>query len=224
VNESDAAVAQPEVAIPETFPWPPREGESSLEALVDTWKEACFNATSFFRRMPRADHYGSVLVYYLIIGVVGAGVELFWSSVFGTLGLRDLILRHLPAEASVRTETGVVDFLLSPLFLLLTLFVLSGITHVILLMMRGAKHGFVTTTRVFAFSYSPQLLSVVPVLGGLVGFVWMVALAIVGLREAHETDGAKAAVAVLVPIFLLVGLIVLGILIALAVGVLDTRI
>src|SRR5206468_5916329 len=128
------------------------------------------------------------------------GLHLFWSSVFGAFELQNYILRRMNAA---QAHNGVVDFLVSPITLLIALYLVSGVTHLFLLMMRGAKHGFATTSRVFAFSYSPQLFTVVPVLGGLVAFFWMITLAIIGLREAHETDGAKAAVAVLVPLFLL---------------------
>lgn len=214
--------AQQDVRPHEFFPWPPPPGSSPTEAFFTTWKEACFQPASFFRRMPREDQFGSVLVYYLIIGVVAAGVQLFWHSVLGgfTSHLLSLIgADRLPAGSS----NGVVDFLLSPLWLLFTLYLVSGVCHLVLLMMRGARHGFRTTTRVFAFSYSPILFVVVPVLGAFVAMIWMVVIAIAGLREAHETDGAKAAVSVLVPVFLLLSLLVLGAILALTMGLLNTK-
>lgn len=204
------------------FPWPPSPGASPTEAFFTTWKEVCFHPAAFFRHMPREDRYGAVLVYYLIIGVVGAGVQLFWHSVLGGFAahLQDLIVRdRLPSHAS----SGVIDFLLSPLLLLVTLYFISGVCHVFLLMMRGARHGFETTTRVFAFSYSPILFVIVPLIGNLVAVIWMIVVSVTGLREAHETTGAKAAAAVLVPAFLLLVLIVLAAMLALTMGLLNTK-
>lgn len=219
---TDTFETQQDVTPNEFFPWPPPPGVSPVEAFFTTWKDACFHPTSFFRRMPRADHFGAVLLYYLIVGVIGAGVQLFWHSVLGGFAsqLQSMIAPHrLPASR----DNGVVNFLLSPFLLICTLYLVSGVCHLILMMMRGARHGFQTTTRVFAFSYSPILFGVVPIVGNLVGLVWMIVLAIKGLREAHETDGAKAAVTVLVPIFLLVVLVVVGAILALALGLLNTK-
>ncbi|MGH7443706.1 MAG: YIP1 family protein, partial [Longimicrobiales bacterium] len=96
------------------------------------------------------------------------------------------------------------DFLLSPLWLLVSLFVSAGVVHVLLMMMRGADAGFATTLRVFCFAYGPQLFAVVPVVGAVVGSVWMVVISIIALSVAHAASAWKAAMAVLVPLFVLV--------------------
>jgi hypothetical protein len=54
-----------------------------------------------------------------------------------------------------------------------------------LLILRGATHGIGTTVRVFCYAYSPMIFGVVPVLGGLVGGIWMLVIAIIGLGAAH---------------------------------------
>ena len=208
---------RPELATPERFPWPPREDVSAFDAFTETWRESCFHPTSFFRRMPRSGNYGAVLTYYLVLGVVAAGIELFWRSVLGFS-----LSERLMNEDSSRLN-DIVRFLLSPLILILALYLVTGVCHLLLLMLRGATHGFEASSRVFAFSYGPAIANVVPILGGLIGFVWMAVLAIVGLREAHQTDGSKAAVAVLVPLFLLLGLLVITVLAALMMGLLSTR-
>jgi len=224
VTDTNLEAVQPDVTLDDSFPWPPRPGSSPLDAFFATWTEVCFHPTSFYRRMPREDPYVPVIIYYLIVGVIAAGVRLFWQTVLGDVSAR-LEGMIIPAKlAGTASTSGIVDFLLSPILLLVTLYLVSGVCHVLLLMMRDAKHGFGTTSRVFAFSYSPALFGVVPVLGNLVAFVWMLVLAIIGLREAHASDGAKAAVAVLVPVFLLIVLVVLGAMLALAMGLLNTRI
>jgi hypothetical protein len=220
VNETDELKPQ-DISTAEAFPWPPRAGSSWLDALAATWQQACFDATSFFKRMPRAGDYGPVIIYYLIIGVAVAGIKLFWTTVFGSLEFSHFIADRFGADFP--EGNAVVDFLVSPFFLLCALYLVSGVCHLVLMMSRGAKHGFETTTRVFAFSYSPMLFAAVPMIGTLAGLIWMVRIAIVGLREAHEIDGAKAAVAVLIPLFLAFCFILLGALAALTMGLLNTR-
>lgn len=170
--------------------------------------------------MPREAGYGAVLIYYLVLAVIVAGIHLFWGSLFDFADLSSVIRRASAGDAG----SGLVEFLLSPLFAIVGLYMVAGVVHLMLLMMRGAQHGFETTSRVIAFSYSPAALAIVPMIGPLIGFIWMVVISIIGLREAHETDGAKAATAVLVPVFLLIGLLVVATLAAITLGLLKTRI
>jgi hypothetical protein len=93
----------------------------------------------------------------------------------------------LMPDVAVNPMSGVIEFLLSPLLLIVTLFVVSGVCHLCLMMTGGANYGFQTSARVFAYAYSPALFGVIPFLGNLVAFFWMIVLAVVGLREAHRT-------------------------------------
>lgn len=180
-----------------SFPWPPRDGDSPIDAIATTWKESVFSPAQFFRRMPREFDFGWVLGYYLIMGVVAAGINLFWRMLLGP----SLIERYMPDGAT--PANPVSDFLMSPLMLVIALFIAAGVVHLFLLMFRGAKHGFGTTTRVFCFSSGAGLFAVVPVVGPLVGGVWTLVLTVIGLREAHETSTGKAVASLLVPFFLL---------------------
>lgn len=205
-----------EAAEPRGFPWPPPEGGSAIGAFGETWKDATFDAKSFFHRLPPGRSVGPALLYYLIIGILAAGVGLFWDAtgVFTT-----------PAgQAPVAEASGfgaldpVVAFLLSPLVLLIALGLSAGITHLLLLMLGGARNGFGTTVRVFCYAYSPMLFGVVPVLGAIVGSIWMIVVAIIGLREGHATEGWKAGLAVLLPFILMVGLLIFAIMMLAAAG------
>jgi hypothetical protein len=221
VNETDPQLEAPphESPLDTTFPWPPAPGTSAFDALIATWKQSCLHPTSFFQRMPREDDYGLVILYYLVIGIVVAGIELFWHSVLGDWSLRATLVPQSDSRFG-----GVVQFLLSPIILLCTLYLVTGACHLVLLLLRGARHGFETSSRVFAFSYGPAVLAVVPIVGNVVAFVWMIALAMKGLREAHQTDGTKTAVAVLLPVFFLLTLLVLAMIGGLMMGLLDTPI
>jgi hypothetical protein len=198
---------------PPDFPWPPRADDSAVEALATTWRESVFHPASFFRRMPREFDFGWVLGYYLIIGVVGAGISLFWHMVLGP----SLFERLLPAQPG-ETANPVVDFLLSPLWLLVGLYIAAGIVHLFLLLVRGAKHGFGPTLRVFCYSAGPQVFGVVPYLGPAVGGIWSLVITVIGLRETHETTTGRATAAVLIPVVLLLGLVVLMIIAAALLG------
>jgi hypothetical protein len=179
------------------FPWPPADGASVVGAFVQTWQGATFQPTSFFRALPERASVGAAVLYYLPLGIIIAGAELFWSLVLAPAAPRDNML-----------PSPLVQFLLSPLLLLVSLFLSSLVTHALLAMFGAASRDYSTTTRVFAFAYSPMIFTVVPVLGTIVGFVWMVVCAIIGVREAHRTSTGRAAAAILIPVAF--ALIVLG--------------
>lgn len=194
---------------PTPFPWPPPENGPILTALGATWKGATFNPSRFFADTPRNNGTGAALVYYLGLGILVAGTTLFWQSM-------SVMGRRAGAE-SILPELGhispIVQFLLAPALLLTALFVTAGVVHVLLVIFDGAAHGFGTTVRVFCYAYSPALFGVVPFPGALIGSFWSVVLAIIGLREAHQSAAWKPAVAVLVPV---VGALILIFLAAMA--------
>jgi len=199
--------------VPDTFPWPPPEGGGTIAAITDTWRSATFDPGTFFRLIPREGGTGAALLYYLVIGVLVAGASLFWDTVTGQAGM---------AQEQIAGEGGVgqpiVMFLLSPLILIIAVGLAAAVTHLLLLLFRGASHRIDTTIRVFCYAYSPMIFGVVPVVGTVVGTVWMVGLAIIGLREAHETTTWKAGMAVMLPFLLLVGTVALALMALMAAG------
>lgn len=81
--------------------------------------------------------------------------------------------------------------------------IVSGlIVHLFLLIFGGAKQGLTMTLRVISYAYAPQIFVVVPLLGACVAAVWTLVLEIIGLASAHRTDTWRAALAVLLCIFL----------------------
>jgi hypothetical protein len=196
------------------FPWPPREDDSVPNSLAATWQQSVFHPAWFFRRMPREFDFGWVLGYYIIIGVAAGGISLFWEMVLGP----SLAERWLPAGALPSAQSPIIDFLLSPLFLLMALYIGSAVVHLFLLILRGANHGYGTSLRVFCFSAGPQLFAIVPFIGVPVGGIWSMVLTVIGLREAHQTTTGKALFAVLIPTFLLVFLAMLVLLAGALIG------
>jgi hypothetical protein len=198
------------------FPWPPAGGESAIGAFGQTWKSATLDPGPFYRRVPRDGGTGVAVLYYLIIGVLVAGANLFWNSLSLAAGRPGD--GGLAAELGIQAIHPVVGFLLTPAALLFMLGLSAAVVHMILSLFDGTRHGFGTTVRVFCYAYSPGLLGVIPWIGGLIGSVWMLVLLIIGLREAHETDGWKTAVAVLLPFVLLLGLMIFSVLLMFAAG------
>lgn len=191
------------------FPWPPPDGEPPLAALFRTWRESVLGPSRFFRAMPTTGSILPALLYYLIVGIVAAAFSLYWSTVFRAIGFSSN-----KAASALDAWSPLLGFLLAPLFLILGLVITFAVVHLMLLVLGGAKRGAGTTFRVLCFAYGPYVFAVVPGLGAPVAFIWTIVLAVIGLREAHRTDGWRAGLAVLLPFVLLFALIVFGIVMA----------
>jgi hypothetical protein len=191
-EESDPAAAT------SPFPWPPGERDPIVGGFIDTWRAAVLHPAPFFAAMPGSLSLGAALLYYLVVGVLGAALRLFWTMVLPAS--ESTLLGELLGSAV--QATPLVDFLASPLYLLLSLYLAAGVTHLLLLALVPGQRGFGTTLRVFCFAYSPVLFGVVPYLGSLVAFIWMTALSIIGVRAAHGTTRGRAATVVLLPLAL----------------------
>ena len=183
------------------FPWPPGPDDSILLAFFTTLKRSALSPTAFFRAMPVRDGLGAPILFYLALGVLVAAASLFWNSIqLLILGPESLATWQALGLSASPALLLLIQFLLSPLFLLIFFFVSAGVTHLVLLIVGSARSGFQATARTLAFAYSPTILAVVPVIGALVGTIWATVNVIIGLREAHRTDTWRAVVAVLGPI------------------------
>ena len=93
--------------------------------------------------------------------------------------------------------------ILTPLYVIINMFVVSGILHLCLVITGAGRNGFEGTFRIVAFSQSIKLLALVPFVGGFVGWFWHFIVQVIGLREMHETSSLRTIIAMLLPIVLI---------------------
>jgi hypothetical protein len=96
-----------------------------------------------------------------------------------------------------------MNLILGPVFIVVALFVSSGILHLALLALGGATRGFEGTFRVSGYSQAASIFNIIPGCGGLIGLVYAIVLLVIGLSEAHGISRGKAAAAVLVPLVII---------------------
>src|SRR5204862_8249286 len=90
---------------------------------------------------------------------------------------------------------------LTPLFVVIGMFVVSAILHVCLMIVGGAKQSFETTFRVVCFaegSISPLLA--IPFCGGFNNGCWGVGLYGIDLARGREIRTGRAVICVLLPL------------------------
>jgi DNA-directed RNA polymerase subunit RPC12/RpoP len=81
----------------------------------------------------------------------------------------------------------------------------AGIDHLGLMLLGAKPKSYTVTVRANALSMGPYLVGLVPFCGFYVFFIWALVLRVLALMHLHKTTGGKATAAVLVPVVLLCG-------------------
>jgi hypothetical protein len=189
-------------------PWED-SGVGVLAGLVETTKRVLLEPTDFFRRMPVTGGIGRPFTYALVLGYLGVAVAAVYNAIMhAVLGTTFATFTQRPelARYAGMLEGGfglAVSLILGPVLVAVGLFIGAGITHLCLLLVGGAQRGFEATFRVIAYIQAAAVFSVLPFCGGLIGGVYRIVLAILGLAEAHRISKGTAALAVLLPLLLL---------------------
>ena len=189
-----------------TTPWERRSQIGLVPALVETTTSVLFSPTRFFREMPVTGGIGAPLGYGVLLGYIGLVVQAIYQAVFrlaigsalprfGGRGDLERILPWLEGGLGL-----VFQIVLGPVLVVVGLFVGAGVYHLMLLLLGGARRDFEATFRVAAYGHAISVLVLLPFCGGLVAFVWWVAVGTVGLSEVHGIGRGKALAAILLPV------------------------
>lgn len=177
--------------------------------LLRTWVESVLEPGRFFRGVPWEEPAARPLLYFLIIHVTGALFALWWSAVFSTPGMEWLSDLGL-VDAEPGAGSALLGFFVAPFAALVGLIFWTLSLHLLVALMAAERRSLRATVRALCYASGPSLFNVVPFVGGLVGFIWMLVLMTIGIREGHRMTTGAAALAVvlalLVPVFLLVAL------------------
>ncbi len=194
-------------------PWEEMNKLGFFRSLIDTITGVLFQPADFFGRLPLTAGIGKPIIFALLVGSVGNIISLLWQS---SQTLIPQWLSNYPGFEDVPFETFwpywmsgpafmVVMILLTPLLILIGLFISSAILHLCLLLLGGADGGFEATFRVVSYATATSAFQILPFCGGIISLVWSIVVTIIGLREVHEISGGKAAAAYFLPLLFCCG-------------------
>jgi len=201
-------------------PWE-REGKS-IKSFFSTVKLLFTALTFFFSNMRREGGLGAPLLFGLLGGMIGATFNLLLQ--FGLQGALMFVTGNFnrglgPGEGLLIFGIfAAIGIIVMPIFLILGMFFNAAITHLMLLLLGGARFPFETTFRVVAYcAGGTSILLLIPFCGQYAQGIVQIVFTIFGIWKAHEISGGKATAAVLLPIGLCV-LAVVGIIVAVIVA------
>ena len=202
-------------------PWE-RENGTFPADLFRSWMHVMTQPGEFFRSLDPQVSFARPLIFYLIFSVIGSGASLLSSmAVFGDVYREVYAIQGL-GELSLNTYLWM-NFFFSPFGALIALLFYVGMVHagVHVFVQNGRPIG--VTARTLCYVAAPAVLSIVPILGWAISFIWTAALAIIGIQWTHQTTFGRAFAAVIIPptvvtITIAMFFVVLSVFFALAIG------
>ena len=191
------------------LPWETRRGAGFFSALFDTIVMVLTRPAEAFGVMRREGNFADPLLFTVLMATVGGLVSFIYSLIFSSFGFMSGSREGLMSMAGAGV-TSVVGLILAPIMAVFVAFVGAGIIHLCLMLVSGANRSFETTLRVFCYaSGSANVLQVIPICGGLIAGLASLVLNVIGLARAHQTDTWRALVAILLPVVVCCGGVVL---------------
>jgi hypothetical protein len=191
------------------LPWEYRQERGFFNAFIETLTMVLTRPAEAFSVMKREGGLGEPLIYALIGGCLGGIVSALFSLGFQSIG--QFADKNNSLAAMTGMGIGFGSIILVPLFIVIFLFIWSGLAHLCLMIFGGANHSFETTFRVFAFTQgSAGPLQIIPLCGGLISGVWAIVCNCIGLARAQETDTGRAVLAVFSPLIICCGFLLIG--------------
>jgi len=183
--------------------WEDREHKGFFEALWETWKESVFYPEKFFARVPFRGGFGNPLLYAVIVGCFGIIVNqiygIFWSNAWTGFMSHYMEFEDMMFETGLQTGISFLQIFISPIIVIIGVFIMSGIYHLIFLIFGWGKRDFEATFRAVAYSEGAMVFLAVPFCGSIIAVVWTIVLTIIGMKHLQKTTGGKAAMAYFLP-------------------------
>ena len=185
-----------------------------VPSFIQTVREVIFNPVNFFRGIRREGDFLNPLIFAILCSLITAIIG----------GFIGLIVSLITGEGLGSSIAGLFGNIIGiPIATTIGLFIGAGIYHLlVLLFVRPSHAGYEATFRAVAYAQALQavaFLAFIPILGLLVILViavYQVILNVIGIREMHSTTTGRAVAVVLVPvaILLLLGLLLVGTILA----------
>lgn len=179
---------------------PIQEDYSYFSDLWRVFSGVLFSPTVFFRGV-KDTALKEALIFGILTGSMGFMFSLFWEFLF------------LSQDGSYITKlfpqiTSINDFFMgmiicSPLIVLISALIRALVVNASLSILGGASRGFEGTFKVMLYSNAASVFSLVPYIGGIIVFIWSLAIIVTGIREIHETSNGKAVSALILPVIIL---------------------
>lgn len=209
-----------EVAVKRTVdvPWDAETKGAAVKAMYDTVKNSLTEPVAFFEAVAKGEGIFKPWLYAVIICMIVFAAAASYQAGFAALQVGTEIADAIKSALLPTTMLSGSLFLLflfafaiagMPVLTTVGLIIEVALLHLGLMILGAAKKDVWATWRTACYSTGPQVIQLIPIIGGMVAGLWVVALNIIGLKVVHETTYARSAIAVFLPLMVCCGLILL---------------
>ncbi len=180
-------------------PWEDENTTGFFNGLLLTIKQTLMNPVDYFSRMPRTGKWWLPVLFYMIMGVVGA-----------ILGL----LSGLFVESPVMTHGALVkhmaisSIMALPILLFIELYFGSMILHLSMIIFGAGREKFQITLRIVAYSSGPNIFYALPFVGWLIAGIWSFWITLIGIKVVGQVSTARALLVTLAPAFIVISVLI----------------
>ncbi|MBO4300695.1 MAG: YIP1 family protein [Desulfovibrio sp.] len=176
-------------------PWESAPGADGwIASFYHTCLRVMFGAQQFFGGLRPDTPQSRALLFYLIVSVVQVVVEWMWTGVFlalvGPDTTSDPELSKLLEMLSSQSGMPLLVLLKTGLAVA-QLYILSTLLQFFYGFVAKSRPEFSRIFQIVAYAAAPSLLCIVPLLGSIAGFIWMLACLLVGLRASMRLSWAQ---------------------------------
>jgi hypothetical protein len=190
-------------------PWERRSDIGFWRGASQTLKAVLFSPTEFFKNTAVDGGVKEPLAFGLLTGSLGMMFEVFWQFLFMGENFGIFTDTLFGPYAMTGAFLGIMAF--CPFFILFAILLTSVITHVLLMVVGGGGNGFEATFRVSSLCQAAQVWGVIPFIGGWIGAFWFFVAQVIGLKEIHDTSYLRVALALMIPLFFILLLLVMAV-------------
>jgi hypothetical protein len=190
----------------EYFYWENRGDLGYFRAFWKTVIEATIFPVRFFSGISAGKNLAMPLTFYIIITLLSMALGFSKEYIFpekNTISVTEI--NKFSGEHATIVTQNLNSF--SPLMVpvgitmaIIAIFVISGITQLLLRLLGWASNGFEATFRVELYAFTPLILSYFPVVAYIVP-IWSLAISVIGLKQLQKISIRQAIIVELLPIF-----------------------
>lgn len=190
--------------------WEDREHLGFFPAISRTVSSVLMRPADTFASMKRTGGLADPLLYFVLLSSSMFAVSALYQLAAASFNPQSLPPNFPQASKGAFSVALIGSILLSPALYVVSAFISSGITHLCLKLLGAANRPFETTFRVICYAQaSAAVFNLLPLCGGIIGVIWGAYCIIIGLREAQQTTGWKATLAITLPGLLCCGALLL---------------
>jgi len=175
---------------------------------IETWKEVILRPSDFYRKMPTSGGYAEPLTFaaisYFIYGLLAA---LFNRGMMGGMSGYGGMYGYGMGSGGYGLTGALMMAIMMPIMGIISIIIGAAILYIIYKVL-GGKGSYEGTVRFVSYAAAVLLLSWIPFIGWIFG-IYGIYLYIVGGMVVHDVSMVKSAIAVLLPTFLVILLVMI---------------